>query len=90
MFCLLVDVNESFFLYLLNYVDKNGNFVFYFFLKSYWYDIEELRIYSEDRGVIFNSDIEIVDSDYMYELCILVEEVNVLEEGLSFLMFGKM
>lgn len=89
-FCSLADVNESSSLHPLNYVDKNGNSVLHLLLKSHRHDTEELRTYSEDRGVTSNIDTETVDSDYMYESCTLVEEVNVIEEGLSLSMPGKM
>lgn len=69
-------------MYLFNFVDENGNSVFYFFLKCKLYD-EEFVIKSKDKIDFFKIEFKSVVS-----ICILIEEV-IIDEDFSFYMYRK-
>lgn len=70
-------------MYLFNFVDENGNSVFYFFLKCKLYDDEEFVMKSKDKVDLFNIEFKSVVS-----VCILIEE-EIFDEDFSFYMYRK-
>lgn len=87
VFCFLVDVKVGMDLYLINFVDEMGEFVFYLLLKYWWYNYGELIISNDDEDGCFENEI----SDVLFEskdgFCYLLEELWVFYEVENFCVY---
>lgn len=87
VFCFLVDVKVGMDLYLINFVNEMGEFVFYLLLKYWWYYYGELIISNDDEDGCFENEI----SDVLFEsndgFCYFFEELWVFYEVENFFVY---